>query len=97
MNRVNALILVIGFIVSGCASVGMNSMCGHVQGNEVTIPYVGGKADGDVIACHIGCFGMNCPKPDYAALATITAAYSQQQNGKMSIPGPGTLTYTPSK
>lgn len=84
-------------LLSGCASAGMNSMCGHVQGNQVTIPYVGGKADGDVIACHIGCFGMNCPKPDYDAITAITTAYAQQQNGKMTVPGPGTITYTPSK
>src|ERR1017187_4416472 len=36
----------------GCASAGMNSSCGRIVGNQVTIPYVGGKADGNVFACH---------------------------------------------
>lgn len=94
MKRISFLICLIPFL-TGCASAGLNSLCGHVQGNQVTIPYVGGKADGDVIACHIGCFGMNCPKPDYAAIATLTNSYILQQNNKLTVPGPGTITFTP--
>jgi hypothetical protein len=94
---VTRLLLLSLLFLGGCASAGMNSMCGHIQGNQVTIPYVGGRADGDVVACHMGCFGIGCPKPNYDDLKAITEAYTQQQNEKMSVPGPGTITYTPSK
>lgn len=90
------LILSIAFF-SGCASVGMNASCGHVTGNEITIPYVGGKAEGNAYACHMGCVGFNCPKPDYIALQTLTSKYIEDSGSAITTTLPMTVTLTSAK
>lgn len=91
-------LIIIGLIfLSGCASAGMNSSCGRITGNQITIPYVGGKADGNVYACHIGCFGMNCPKPDYGSLTTLTSEYIKSTSSSLTTTVPMTVTLSPSK
>lgn len=87
------------FLFVGCASSGVNGLCGRVTGTEVSIPYVGGKANVDGYACHVGCVGMSCSKPDYGVLESVMNHYADTQStlGKLSVPGPGTITYTPAK
>lgn len=81
----------------GCASSGMNSTCAHISGAEMTVPYIGGKGNADVYACHMGCVGTKCPVPDYALLQTLTSDYLKNTGGKITTSGPGTITFTPSK
>ena len=90
----NYLILCV-LLLTGCASAGMNSMCGHINGTGVTIPYVGGRADGQAVYCHVGCFGMNCPKANYADLTQMTSDYIKSTNG-LTLTVPATVTVKPS-
>ena len=94
-------ILLIGLclLMTGCASAGMNGICGRITGQEITIPYVGGKANVDGYICHVGCVGLNCGKPDYATLESVMNHYADMQStsGKITTIGPGTVTFTPSK
>lgn len=85
--------------LAGCASSGMNGICGRITGTEMTIPYAGGKANVDGYVCHIGCVGVNCGKPDYAMLESVMNHYVDMQTtlGKLTTTGPGTITFTPSK
>ena len=85
--------------MTGCASAGMNGICGRITGQEITIPYVGGKANVDGYICHVGCVGLNCGKPDYATLESVMNHYADMQStsGKITTIGPGTVTFTPSK
>lgn len=89
------LLIIVGALLSGCASGGMNSTCAHISGSEMTVPYIGGKGNADVYACHMGCIGMKCPVPDYASLQTLTSDYLKTTSGKMTTIGPGTITFTP--
>lgn len=94
------IILIIALIaLSGCSSAVLKSGCGHLTGGEVTIPYVGGKASGNAYGCYVGCVGMNCKAPDYAALATITASYIQNasKDNALTTSGAGVITFTPVK
>lgn len=93
----NYLILCI-FLLSGCASSGSNGFCGRVTGMELTVPYIGGKANIDGYACHVGCVGT-CTADNYTALSTVMKDYanSQTTNGKIMTTGPGTVVFTPSK
>lgn len=82
--------------LTGCASGGMNSTCAHISGAEMTVPYIGGKGNADVYACHMGCVGSKCPPPDYAALKELTTTYLNSTGGKIATSGPGVITFTPS-
>lgn len=86
-------------LLSGCASAGMNGLCGRITGTELTVPYVGGKANVDGYACHVGCVGLNCPKPDYDAITSIMTSYLKEQttDGKLTVTGPGTVQFVPTK
>lgn len=83
----------------GCASAGINGMCGRITGQEMTVPYVSGKANVDGYACHVGCVGLGCPKPSYDAIVSVMDAYSKMETtqGKIMTTGPGTVVFTPSK
>lgn len=84
--------------LSGCASAGSNGFCGRVTGMELTVPYIGGKANVDGYACHVGCIGK-CTSDNYVTLAQVMKDYSDSQttNGKIMTTSPGTVTFTPSK
>jgi hypothetical protein len=77
----------------------MNGFCGRITGQEMTVPYIGGKANADGYVCHVGCAGMNCPKPDYTALTDVMESYAKMNttDGKITVTGPGTVSFTPSK
>lgn len=94
------IIFIIGLVIlSGCASVGMKSGCGHVTGNGITVPYVGGKADGNAYGCYMTCIGSKCPIPDYNSLQKLTSDYLTiaGSDSKIATSGPGTIVFTPSK
>ena len=93
MRFLSLLILILLF--SGCASSGMNSECAHINGAEMTVPYIGGKGNADVYACHMGCVGVKCPEPDYTSLAKLTSDYLKTTGEKITTTGPGTITFTP--
>ena len=86
-------------LFTGCASAGMNGFCGRITGSELTVPYIGGKTNADGYICHVGCVGMNCPKPDYDAITSIMTSYlkAQTTDGKLTVTGPGTVSFTPTK
>lgn len=83
-------------VLSGCASGGMKAGCGHVDGNEVTIPYVGGKANGNAYGCYMGCVGK-CPMPDYTAMQTLLSQYIKETSNNITTTVPMTVTLSPSK
>lgn len=91
------LLLLSVMLLSGCASAGLNSDCAHVNGKGAYGPV--SQANADVYLCHMGCFGMSCPKPDYQAIDQLTSDYlkSVQTEGKITTTGPGIITFTPSK
>lgn len=84
-------------LFSGCASEGYNGLCGRITGQEMTIPYAGGKANIDGFACHLGHVGSG--KADYTPLITAMKYYSDAQttSGKIMTTQPGVITFTPSK
>jgi hypothetical protein len=88
---------ILALFLSGCASAVMRSGCGHITGAHVTIPYVGGDANGNAYGCSMGCLGMNCKAPDYTALATITTEYIKDASKDNSITttGASLITVTP--
>lgn len=92
------LLLIPILLLTGCASAGMKSGCGHVTGNGITVPYVGGKADGNAYGCYMTCLGSKCPVPDYTALQQLTSDYIKiaGSDSKMTTTGAGTITFTPS-
>jgi hypothetical protein len=92
-----ALILFSILSISGCASSSLNSSCAHVNAGEMTVPYIGGKGNADVYACHMGCVGSKCPIPDYASLQTLTSDYLKSTGNKITTSGPGTIEFVPSK
>lgn len=83
-------------LFTGCASAGLNAACGHINGTNLSYPYVGGKGDANVYACHMGCMGMSCPKPDYTTLQALTSDYVKATAGAVASM-PATITITPSK
>lgn len=91
--------ILIGFvgILSGCASGGYNGFCGRITGQELTVPYAGGKANVDGFACHLGYVGKGTP--DYTPLVNAMKDYADAQttSGKIMTTTPGTITFTPSK
>lgn len=97
-NVLPVLLICCGLLfATGCNTI--KSGCGHLTGSEVTIPYVGGKANGNAYGCYIGCFGLSCPKLTGDQLTTITTEYIKDasKDNAMTISGPGTITYTPAK
>lgn len=95
MSYTKFLLLLLVLSITGCASSGMNAICASVSGQEMTVPYIGGKGNADIKMCHMGCVGMKCPLPDYSVLQSLTTAYLQTTGNKMSTSGPGTITFTP--
>lgn len=94
------IMLVLGvLLISGCASAVLKSGCGHINGTHVTIPYVGGTADGNAYGCYMACAGMHCTAPDYTALATVTAEYIKDasKDNQITTSGPVVITATPVK
>lgn len=89
------LLIITSLVLGGCASGGMNSECAHISGAEMTVPYIGGKGNADIYACHMGCIGVKCPQPDYALLQTLTSDYLKTAGSKIQTSGPGTITFTP--
>lgn len=92
------LLIIAALALSGCASSGSNGFCGRISGMELTVPYVGGKANVDGYACHVGCIG-HCTADNYTALANVMKSYadSQTTQGKIMTTGPGTVVFTPNK
>ena len=86
-------------VLVGCASAGMNGMCGRITTQESTLPYIGGKGNVDGYACHMGCVGLSCGKPDLGMLMSVMNHYADMQTtlGKLTTTGPGTITFTPTK
>ena len=74
----------------GCSSAGMNIFCGNGTANGTY--YVTGS--GTIYACHAGCFGFNCPKPDYTAIADLTSKYIQSAK-TVTATVPITVAVTP--
>jgi hypothetical protein len=97
MNSIKFILLLLVLCISGCASGGYNGLCGRITGQEMTVPYIGGKANVDGFACHMGYVGSG--KPDYTPLVNAMKDYadSQTTNGKIMTTGPGTITFTPNK
>lgn len=90
-------IIFLSFLVSGCASAVMKSGCGHISGAEITVPYVGGKANGNAYGCYMGCVGMSCKAPSYSDLSTVTTEYIKDasKDNAINTTSPGTITFTP--
>lgn len=95
--KIRLLLISTILVIGGCASAGMKSGCGHVTGNGITVPYVGGKADGNAYGCYMTCLGSKCPAPDYEALAKLTSDYLKEaaSDSKLTTTGAGTITFTP--
>lgn len=94
-TKVVIFILVLPMLTS-CASGGMNSTCAHISGSEMTVPYIGGKGNADVYACHMGYIGFaKGPQPSYSDLEKLTEEYLKNTGEKISTTGPGTITFTP--
>ena len=87
-----SILMVFTVFITGCASTGMNASCGHIVASGT---YATANANGDGIHCHEGCFGFNCPKPDYGPLMTLTTAYINQSNA-VTATIPITVAVTPS-
>lgn len=95
MKKLFLIPLLISFI--GCSSFGLNGACVHGSNSKGTIPYGGGEGNGDVIACHSGCIGFNCGKPDMNAFQNQMAEYikAQEIGNKITTTSAGTITFTP--
>lgn len=94
------ILMCLGLMFSaGCASAVLKSGCGHLTGNEVSIPYAGGKANGNAYGCYMSCIGSNCKAPDYATLQTLTSDYIKYaaEDNKITTTGPSIITVTPTK
>lgn len=94
-NYVIYSLLVLCFVVEGCTSALYKSGCGHLTGSEVTIPYVGGKANGNAYGCYMAYFGHG--KPDFTALQKLTSDYllvAGKDNTIKTVDG-GTVIYSP--
>lgn len=93
----NAILAISIVLLSGCASAVMKSGCGHLNGQDVTIPYVGGKAAGNAYGCYMACFGSTCKAPSYTDLATVTTEYIKDasKDNAMETTSAGTITFTP--
>lgn len=100
MRNVFKMYLILSIsLLSGCASAGMNGMCGRITGQELSVPYVGGKANVDGFVCHVGCVGFKCANPDYTVMESVMNHYADAMStsGKIMTQGPGTVTFTPIK
>jgi len=78
--KVLPMLLIACLFFSGCTSfngAGMNASCGHMVG---TGSYATATGSGAGFVCHEGCFGFNCPKPDYASLTTLATNYVNYSN-----------------
>ena len=73
------LVLVTLLSFSGCAfnGAGMNASCGHMIANG---SYATATGNGAGFVCHEGCFGFNCPKPDYGTLTSLATNYVNYAN-----------------
>ncbi len=94
--KISILIGIVG-ILSGCSTAVLKTGCGHLTGAEVTIPYVGGKANGNAYGCYMGCIGFNCPKPstsDMSAIMSVYIANASRDNTIKTNDG-GVITYIP--
>lgn len=85
--------------LSGCSGAVMKSGCGHINGGEITVPYVGGKANGNAYGCYMGCIGTNCKSPDYDNLTALTVEYMKDasKDNAITTSSPGVVTFTPTK
>lgn len=94
----NLLLVFFVVMLSGCASAIMKSGCGHINGAEVTVPYVGGKANGNAYGCYMGCVGMSCKAPNYSDLATVTTEYIKDasKDNAITTSSAGTIQFIPS-
>lgn len=95
-KTVPLILICLGLIFSvGCTV--LKSGCGHINGAEVTVPYVGGKANGNAYGCYMGCIGINCKTPDYDSLANITTEYIKDasKDNAITTSSAGTITFTP--
>jgi hypothetical protein len=62
----------------------------------MTVPYIGGKGNADVYACHMGYVGISKgPAPSYDDLEKLTSDYLKTTGEKITTSGPGTITFTP--
>lgn len=91
------LLIPLLMILTGCNTLKMG--CGHVTGNEVTIPYVGGKASGNAYGCYMISGGFSAPKLTADNMSTVMTEYikdASKDNTIKTVDG-GTITYTPGK
>lgn len=93
-------ILLLGAIVlslTGCNTLKIG--CGHITGTEVTIPYAGGKANGNAYGCYSLSFNLWGSKPTPPDMTAITTEYIKDasKDNTIAATGPGTITFTPSK
>lgn len=87
MTRILLSLLLIPFL-NGCASGGMNVVCGN--GTAQGTYYVTGS--GTVYACHVGYFGFG--KPDYTAIIPLESSYIQSAK-TVTTTIPVTVAVTP--
>lgn len=93
----NLIFITVLIFLAGCSTAILKTGCGHLTGAEVTIPYVGGKANGNAYGCYMGCVGFNCPKPSTADMATIMSAYvaNAPKDNTIKTNDGGIVTYVP--
>lgn len=93
------VLLCIGIgLFTGCASAGVNGLCLNIQGTGISSPYTGsGKLNANGVMCAMGGISAKGTPPTYDDLKTVMTAFINKQDGvgKLTIPGPGTITYTP--
>lgn len=97
----NLILIPLLILLSGCASAVLKSGCGHINGSHVTIPYVGGSADGNAFGCYMVYGAMSGKGPDANVLSTnlstITAEYIKDasKDNQITTSGPVVITATP--
>lgn len=95
------LLGILAILSSGCASAVLKSGCGHVNGSHVTIPYVGGTADGNAYGCYMVYSSLKGKGPDPDTLSTnlaaITAEYIKDatKDNQITTAGPSVITVSP--
>jgi hypothetical protein len=98
MRNYLLLLLATNLVLAGCASAGLNSLCLNIQGTGMSTPYTGsGKLNASGIMCAMGGISAKGMAPTYDELKDMTIAFINKQNSinQMSVPGAGTLIYTP--
>jgi hypothetical protein len=96
----NLLLLIPILLLSGCASAGINSLCLNINGTGMSTPYTGsGKLNASGVMCAMGGVSAKGIPPTYEQLKDMTIAFinTQDTNGKLTVPGPGVITYTPAE